>query len=52
MQAVVDATGSPELGVAIALESIRAKKHIVMMNVECDVTVGADAAPAGATRRA
>jgi predicted homoserine dehydrogenase-like protein len=40
VQAVVDATGSPELGVAIALESIHARKHIVMMNVECDVTVG------------
>lgn len=41
VQAVVDATGSPELGVTIALECIRARKHIVMMNVECDVTVGA-----------
>lgn len=41
VQSVIDATGSPELGVAIALESIQAKKHIVMMNVECDVTVGA-----------
>ncbi len=41
VQAIVDATGSPELGVAIAIESIRARKHIVMMNVECDVTVGA-----------
>ena len=41
VQVVVDATGSPELGVAIALESIEARKHIVMMNVECDVTVGA-----------
>jgi predicted homoserine dehydrogenase-like protein len=40
VQAVVDATGSPELGVAISLESIRCHKHIVMMNVECDVTVG------------
>ena len=40
VQAVVDATGSPELGVSIALECIRAGKHIVMMNVECDVTVG------------
>ncbi len=40
VQAVVDATGSPELGVVIAMEAIRAKKHIVMMNVECDVTVG------------
>lgn len=41
VQAVVDATGSPELGVAIAMAAIGAKKHIVMMNVECDVTVGA-----------
>ena len=40
VQVVVDATGSPELGVEIALESIQARKHIVMMNVECDVTVG------------
>lgn len=40
VQAVVDATGSPELGVAIAMASIHARKHIVMMNVECDVTVG------------
>src|SRR5581483_12085383 len=40
VQAVVDATGSPELGVSITLECIRARKHIVMMNVECDVTVG------------
>jgi predicted homoserine dehydrogenase-like protein len=40
VQAVVDATGSPELGVAIAMEAINARKHIVMMNVECDVTVG------------
>lgn len=41
VQAVVDATGSPELGVVIAMETIQARKHIVMMNVECDVTVGA-----------
>ncbi|HLH53414.1 MAG TPA: NAD(P)-dependent oxidoreductase [Verrucomicrobiae bacterium] len=40
VQAVIDATGHPELGVSIALEAIAAKKHIVMMNVECDVTVG------------
>jgi predicted homoserine dehydrogenase-like protein len=40
VQVVVDATGSPELGVAIARECFRTKKHIVMMNVECDVTVG------------
>ncbi len=33
IQAVVDATGSPELGVTIALATITAKKHIIMMNV-------------------
>jgi predicted homoserine dehydrogenase-like protein len=41
VQAIIDATGSPDLGVSIALECIAQKKHIVMMNVECDVTVGA-----------
>jgi predicted homoserine dehydrogenase-like protein len=40
IQVVIDATGSPEMGVVIAREAIQAKKHIVMMNVECDVTVG------------
>ena len=40
VQVVVDATGSPELGVEIALGAIGARQHIVMMNVECDVTVG------------
>jgi predicted homoserine dehydrogenase-like protein len=40
VQAVIDATGSPEYGVNIALNCIQAHKHIVMMNVECDVTVG------------
>ncbi len=37
---VIDATGSPEMGARISLECINNKKHIVMMNVECDVTVG------------
>jgi predicted homoserine dehydrogenase-like protein len=38
---VVDATGSPGAGAAIALDAIAARKHVVMMNVEADVTVGA-----------
>jgi predicted homoserine dehydrogenase-like protein len=38
--AVIDATGSPEMGARIALECIRYGKHITMMNVECDVTAG------------
>ncbi len=37
---VVDATGSPESGARIAMNSILNKKHIVMVNVEADVTVG------------
>jgi predicted homoserine dehydrogenase-like protein len=41
VQTLVDATGSPELGVLIAQSAFRTRKHIVMMNVECDVTVGA-----------
>ena len=40
IQSVIDATGSPEMGARITLDCIFHKKHIVMMNVECDVTVG------------
>jgi len=40
IQSVIDATGSPEMGARITLECIFHKKHIVMMNVECDITVG------------
>ncbi|MGE5557615.1 MAG: NAD(P)H-dependent oxidoreductase [Bacillota bacterium] len=40
IQAVIDATGSPEMGARISLECINNKKHIVMMNVECDITIG------------
>ncbi|ADL08186.1 NAD(P)H-dependent oxidoreductase [Thermosediminibacter oceani] len=37
---VIDATGVPEAGAHIALDSIYNGKHIVMLNVETDVTVG------------
>ena len=37
---IIDSTGLPEMGARIALECFNNKKHIVMMNVECDVTVG------------
>ena len=37
---VIDATGSPEMGARVTMECIRYQKHIVMMNVECDITVG------------
>jgi predicted homoserine dehydrogenase-like protein len=38
---VIDATGSPNAGAVVALATIAAGKHMVMMNVEADVTVGA-----------
>ncbi|MFZ4450365.1 NAD(P)H-dependent oxidoreductase [Salibacterium aidingense] len=37
---VVDATGIPNVGASIAWEAILHQKHIVMLNVEADVTVG------------
>lgn len=40
IQSVIDATGSPEMGARVTMDCIRYKKHIVMMNVECDITIG------------
>ncbi len=37
---VVDATGNPNIGTLVALEAFRNGKHIVMLNVEADITVG------------
>ncbi|UFJ42361.1 NAD(P)-dependent oxidoreductase [Brevibacillus humidisoli] len=37
---IVDATGIPDVGAQIAWQAIMSKKHIVMLNVEADVTVG------------
>ncbi len=37
---VVDATGRPDAGAKIALDSIENRKHIVMLNVEADMVVG------------
>jgi len=37
---VVDATGVPNVGAMVAWNAIRNKKHVVMLNVETDVTVG------------
>ena len=37
---VIDATGNPNVGAEVALATIAARKHIVMMNVEADVTIG------------
>ncbi|MGJ7919024.1 NAD(P)H-dependent oxidoreductase [Neobacillus sp. LXY-4] len=40
VEVVVDATGVPNIGAKIAWDSILNKKHIVMLNVEADVTIG------------
>ena len=40
IEAVVDATGQAEMGALVSLDAFDHKKHVVMMNVECDVTVG------------
>ncbi len=38
---VVDATGVPSVGADIGLRAMERGKHLVMMNVEADVTIGA-----------
>ncbi|WP_309086122.1 NAD(P)H-dependent oxidoreductase [Chelativorans sp.] len=38
---VVDATGVPAVGAEIGLRAMEHGKHLVMMNVEADVTIGA-----------
>lgn len=40
VEVVVDATGVPEVGAKIALASLLANKHLVLLNVEIDITVG------------
>jgi predicted homoserine dehydrogenase-like protein len=37
---VIDATGVPEIGAQIALRSILAGRHVGLLNVETDITVG------------
>lgn len=39
-EAIVDATGVPEVGAIVADAAIRGGQHVVMLNVEADVTVG------------
>lgn len=41
LEAVVDGTGEPEVGAALAPLCLRAGQHVVMVNVEADITVGA-----------
>lgn len=37
---VVEATGVPSIGASVALNAILARKHVVMLNVETDATIG------------
>jgi predicted homoserine dehydrogenase-like protein len=40
IEVIIDATGHPASGAEVALAAIRQGKHIVMLNVEADITVG------------
>ncbi|URW91771.1 NAD(P)H-dependent oxidoreductase [Lacticaseibacillus paracasei] len=40
VEVLVDATGVTEVGAKLALETLVAKKHLVLLNVEIDVTIG------------
>lgn len=40
VEIIVDATGVPEVGAKIALETLLAKKHLTLLNVEIDITIG------------
>jgi len=37
---IIDATGNPNVGTLIALEAMKNGKHVVMLNVEADITIG------------
>ena len=37
---VIDATGNPNVGTLVALEAMKNGKHVVMLNVEADITIG------------
>ncbi|HVA88138.1 MAG TPA: SAF domain-containing protein [Candidatus Saccharimonadales bacterium] len=39
-EVIVEATGAPEVGAVVADAAIRGGQHVVMLNVEADVTVG------------
>jgi predicted homoserine dehydrogenase-like protein len=41
LDAVVDSTGVPDVGAALASRCLRAGQHVVMVNVEADCVVGA-----------
>ncbi|MBP3965581.1 NAD(P)H-dependent oxidoreductase [Paenibacillus lignilyticus] len=41
LDVIVDATGLPVFGAQFAYEALRHKKHVVMVNIEADVGIGA-----------
>lgn len=40
VEVIVDATGVPEVGANISLEALTSGKHLVLLNVEVDITIG------------
>lgn len=40
IEVIIEATGVPEVGAVVAFRAIQNGKHVVMLNVETDVTVG------------
>lgn len=38
---IIDATGNPGVGAELAIDAMDHGKHVVMMNVEADITIGA-----------
>lgn len=40
VEVIIEATGSVEFGAEVALESIKNRKHVIVMNCEMDATVG------------
>lgn len=40
LEAIVEATGVPDVGARVAYEAIMARKPVIMMNVETDITIG------------
>ncbi|MDQ6662299.1 MAG: NAD(P)-dependent oxidoreductase [Chloroflexota bacterium] len=40
LDAVIEATGMPSIGASVAYRTILARRHIIMLNVETDVTIG------------
>ncbi len=41
IEVIIDATGNPGVGAELAIDAMDHGKHVVMMNVEADITIGA-----------